>query len=105
VQGQPPAKMQFVVPYLYRIVRHPLYVGWLFTFWSTPTMTVTHLLFAVATTTYILIAIRFEEADLVKEHPEYIPYRKQVPMLVPRITRDVSFAEPARSMQGSRLHG
>ena len=48
--------------------------------------------FALVTTAYILVAIRFEEADLMKEHPEYAVYRRQVPMLVPRITRDVSFA-------------
>ncbi len=46
-------------------------------------MTVTHLVFAIATTAYILIAIQLEERDLVKEHPEYAHYRKRVPMLVP----------------------
>jgi methanethiol S-methyltransferase len=98
VQGQPQARVQFAVPFLYRIVRHPLYVGWLFAFWCTPTMTATHLLFAVMTTAYILIAIRFEEADLVNEHPQYAAYRKQVPMLVPRLTREVTLRDqkPAR---------
>jgi protein-S-isoprenylcysteine O-methyltransferase Ste14 len=75
--------VQFKMPLLYRYVRHPLYVGWLFTFWSTPTMTATHLLFALGTTAYILIAIRFEERDLVAAHPEYEEYRRSVPMLVP----------------------
>src|SRR5262249_28132599 len=64
-RGQPQAGLTFTTPILYRIVRHPLYVGWFFAFWSTPTMTVTHLLFAVTTTAYILIAIQLEERDLM----------------------------------------
>ena len=85
LRGLPHTPVPFVAPLLYRMVRHPLYVGWLFAFWSTPTMTISHLFFAVATTAYILIAIRFEEADLIREHPQYADYRKSVPMLVPRI--------------------
>jgi methanethiol S-methyltransferase len=81
--GKPYTPVPFRMPALYRMVRHPLYVGWLFTFWCTPTMTVTHLVFALATTGYILIAIQFEERDLVAAHPEYADYRRQVPMLVP----------------------
>ena len=88
--ARPQERLQFVVPLLYQIVRHPLYVGWLLAFWSTPVMTVSHLFFAVMTTAYILVAIRFEEADLMKEHPEYAVYRTQVPMLVPRVTRKVA---------------
>ncbi len=80
---KPYTTLQFGTPFLYRYVRHPLYVGWFFAFWCTPTMTVTHLVFAIATTAYILIAIQLEERDLVKEHPEYAQYRKRVPMLVP----------------------
>jgi len=83
--GKPPAELHFVTPILYRIVRHPLYVGWFFAFWSTPTMTVTHLLFAVVTTTYILVAIQLEERDLMRAHPEYAEYRRRVPMLVPAV--------------------
>jgi methanethiol S-methyltransferase len=82
-RGQPQTPLQFATPALYRIVRHPLYVGWLFTFWSTPTMTVTHLLFAIMTTAYILVAIQLEERDLMRAHPEYADYRRRVPMLVP----------------------
>jgi len=52
-------------------------------FWSAPVMTVAHLVFAVMTTAYILIAIQFEERDLVRMHGEYAEYRKQVPMLIP----------------------
>ncbi len=85
--GQPQQPLKFVLPVLYRIVRHPLYVGWFFAFWCTPTMTVTHLLFAVMTTAYILIAIQLEERDLLNAHPEYAAYRTRVPMLIPFLHR------------------
>lgn len=85
--GQPQSNLRFETPFLYRIVRHPLYVGWFLAFWCTPNMTVTHLVFALVTTAYILIAIQLEERDLMKVHPEYAEYRKQVPMLVPRLGR------------------
>lgn len=83
LRGKPYRPLPFKTPGLYRYVRHPLYLGWLFAFWATPTMTVTHLLFAVATAAYILIAIQFEERDLTAFHSEYSDYRKRVPMLVP----------------------
>jgi protein-S-isoprenylcysteine O-methyltransferase Ste14 len=77
-------QLKFATPWLYKIVRHPLYVGWLLIFWATPTMTVAHLVFAVATTAYILVAIQLEERDLVRIHGEsYASYREQVPMLIP----------------------
>lgn len=81
--SKPYTHLKFKTPGLYKYMRHPLYVGFLFAFWGTPNMTVTHLLFAVATTAYILIAIQLEERDLVKFHPEYAGYRKRVPMLIP----------------------
>ena len=84
-RGRPYTPPRFVTPWPYRVVRHPLYVGWFFAFWCTPAMTVTHLVFAIATTAYILVAIRLEEHDLVAAHPEYAEYRQRVPMLVPRV--------------------
>jgi len=83
---QPYRAPQFHTPSLYKLVRHPLYIGWLTIFWAAPTMTISHLLFAVATTAYILLAIRFEERDLVSAFGErYVRYRERTPMLVPRL--------------------
>jgi methanethiol S-methyltransferase len=82
--GRPYETLRLATPWPYRVVRHPLYVGWLFAFWMTPVMTLAHLLFSFATTAYILLAIQFEERDLVREHGEsYEEYRRSVPMLVP----------------------
>jgi methanethiol S-methyltransferase len=92
----PYVPLGFKTPGLYKVVRHPLYVGWLFVFWFTPTMTAAHLVFSVATTAYILIAIRFEERDLVAIHGEaYARYRAEVPMLAPwgKSSRAVNIAE------------
>jgi protein-S-isoprenylcysteine O-methyltransferase Ste14 len=76
--------LKFMTPGPYKFVRHPLYVGWFFCFWATPTMTVAHLVFAIATTAYILMAIQWEERDLLNEHGKtYEQYRRSVPMLIP----------------------
>jgi protein-S-isoprenylcysteine O-methyltransferase Ste14 len=86
--GQPESGLRFTTPGPYKLVRHPLYVGWLFAFWMTPVMTTAHLLFSIATTAYILLAIRFEERDLVREHGEtYEEYRRSVPMLIPSLPK------------------
>lgn len=90
--GRPYTALPFKTPAFYRYVRHPLYVGWFLAFWATPVMTVTHLVFAIATTAYILIAIRLEERDLMEIHPEYREYREQVPMLVPQPGRRAAAA-------------
>src|SRR5262245_60950988 len=95
--GRPYTQIGFRTPLPYRYVRHPLYVGFLLAFWSTPTMTAAHLVFALATTAYIVLAIQFEEADLVAEHgASYEEYRETVPMLVPGVGRTRTPA-PVRS--------
>jgi protein-S-isoprenylcysteine O-methyltransferase Ste14 len=84
LRGEPNTPIAFRIPGPYRVVRHPLYVGWLLAFWATPTMTVAHMVFALATTGYILAAIQLEERDLIGAHGDtYRDYRKSVPMLIP----------------------
>ena len=84
LRGKEYTFLKFATPGPYKLVRHPLYVGWFFAFWATPTMTVAHLVFAVMTTAYILIAIQLEERDLLASHEAYAEYRRHVPMLIPR---------------------
>jgi protein-S-isoprenylcysteine O-methyltransferase Ste14 len=102
LRGEPYRPLTFGTPGPYRIVRHPLYVGWFFAFWATPTMTAAHLLFAGATTVYILIAIRLEERDLAAMHGEdYLQYRRRVPMLVPVLGKEAPREREATAVRSA----
>ena len=82
--GRPYTPNVFKVVGFYKFVRHPLLLGWIIAFWATPKMTTGHLVFAIATTAYMLIAIRYEEKDLATSHGEvYRSYRKKVSMIIP----------------------
>lgn len=84
-RGEEYTPPRFSTPVLYKYVRHPLYVGWFLAFWGTPTMTAAHLVFAMVTSAYIVVAVFWEEADLVAHHGErYAAYRRQVPKFLPR---------------------
>jgi methanethiol S-methyltransferase len=95
LRGKPYMPLQFTTPGPYRIVRHPLYLGWLIAFWATPTMTAAHLVFAILTTAYILIAIQLEERNLVAYHgDQYAAYRRRVPMIVPIPGKGIARKQP-----------
>jgi protein-S-isoprenylcysteine O-methyltransferase Ste14 len=83
-QGRPYSHVPFVTRGFYRLVRHPLMLGFLIAFWAAPTMTLGHFVFAAATTTYIVIALQFEEKELLDALGEaYLDYRGRVPSLIP----------------------
>jgi protein-S-isoprenylcysteine O-methyltransferase Ste14 len=81
---EPPS---FRAPALYRVVRHPIYLGWLLVLWASPFMTVTHLVAALGLTAYIVFGARLEERDLVRELHCYRQYQRKVPMLLPSLHR------------------
>ncbi len=78
----------FVTPLLYRFVRHPMMLGFLVAFWATPTMTVGHLLFAALASGYIVVAVRIEERDLMRQLPEYQDYMERTPRFIPQPSTD-----------------
>lgn len=99
-RGQAMPQPRFKAPVFYKLVRHPIYVGFIIAFWATPVMTLGHLLFAAVTTAYILVGIMLEERDLETLFgDEYRQYRQRVGMLVPRPPRDDSAPTPRRQPQ------
>jgi protein-S-isoprenylcysteine O-methyltransferase Ste14 len=88
LRGAPYRELPFVCASLYRIVRHPLMLGFLIAFWATPRMSVGHLLFSMAVTGYIFVGVWLEERDLVRAHGDaYSEYQRRVPMLIPFLVR------------------
>jgi len=97
-RGRSYAEKHFATPLLYKWIRHPLYIGWLMTFWITPVMSAGHLLCSLVMTSYILIAIPLEERDLLSALGEpYRRWRERTPLFVPRI--GVAGSRPARVVE------
>lgn len=87
LKGKDYTPLPFKTPGAYKIIRHPLYVGWFICFWATPTMTVSHLVFALLSSGYILAALPFEEGDLKQALGEpYRRYSESVPRFIPRLS-------------------
>ncbi len=108
-RGRPYECKKFSNPSLYRFVRHPLYIGWFITFWATPDMTQGHLLLAIVTTAYILLAIPIEERDLLEAlGDDYREWREATPSLIPFLKSGAAESKPAsqaENIAGSDLGG
>jgi methanethiol S-methyltransferase len=92
--------LPFHTPMLYKLIRHPLYVGWMIAFWATPTMTCGHFFFAAVLTVYMLVAIPLEERDLKALFGEqYESYRRRVGALIPRLPLRVAPSAPVQSVK------
>jgi methanethiol S-methyltransferase len=101
LKGRKYTALPFRVPLLYKMVRHPLYIGWTIAFWATPTMTVGHLLFAVVLTGYMGVAAIVEEHDLVNHFgQQYEQYRRRVPMFLPKLTSSTAAYQSVPESQG-----
>jgi len=101
-RGRPYEHKRFVTPLLYRHIRHPLYVGWFVTLWAAPTLTVGHLLFAGVATGYVLLAVVYEERDLLRFlGDDYRGWRERTPMFVPRLVRTRPSGWRERPVAGS----
>ena len=102
LRGVEHKEVGFRTPFVYKLLRHPLMLGFIIAFWATPLMTLGHLFFAFGTTAYILIAIQIEERDLVRFHgARYEQYQRQVSMIlpIPKIRKDLQPDSDARPVQ------
>ena len=99
-RGREYTHLPFGTPLFYKHIRHPLYVGWITAFWATPTMTLGHLFFAAITTLYIVVAIFFEERNLVEHFGErYEAYRRGTGKFIPRLRPQTTQSHPAATIE------
>ncbi len=97
-KGTEAKELKFATRAFYKVVRHPIYVGWFIASWCTPVMTVGHLVYAAGMSIYMLVAIPFEERDLIAVHGEtYRAYKQSVPALIPRLVGSATRHRPANA--------